>query len=438
MANIIETTLDRAPDRLPERDFATILLWTIAGLTLTLLLWAGFATVDEVVHGNGRVVPSTRLQVVSNLEGGVVSDILVRPGDRVKAGQPLLRLDATQMRGEFARGDATLDALRARAARLEAEATGRRLAFPADVEASAGSLVANERALHSAQLSRLQTERAIAESRLQQAERFVAEAEAASAARVEAFAQAQREFDIVVPLVEKGVEPRMTLERARSLAAQAASQRDGAVLAARRAGAARLEAQGALRAVEDRFRAEAAEALTIARGEIAAQSNTLPVLADRLRRTVLTAPVSGTVNRVLVSTIGGSTRPGEPLVEVVPLEDSLVIEAAIAPADIGFVHLGQAATVKITAYDYSVFGSLPGRVERIAPDALVNERTGESHFTVRIRTDSASLEGENGARLPIGPGMTAEVDVRGRERSILNYLLTPLTRLRDRAFREKL
>jgi adhesin transport system membrane fusion protein len=140
---------------------------------------------------------------------------------------------------------------------------------------------------------------------------------------------------------------------------------------------------------------------------------------------------------VLVSTVGGSITPGEPLVEVVPVEDSLVVEAAIAPADIAFVHLGQPATVKISAYDYTVYGSLSGKVERIAPDALVDERTGESHFTVRVRTDEAALNGEGGVRLPISPGMTAEVDIIGRERSILNYLLTPLTRLRDTAFREK-
>jgi adhesin transport system membrane fusion protein len=438
MANIVETTLERAPDRLLERNFASILLWVIVALTLSMLLWAWLATVDEVVHGNGRVVPSSRLQVVSNLEGGVVAEILVRAGDRVKAGQPLLRLDATQMSGEYARSDTSLDALRARAARLEAEARGRPLVFPADIRSSAPELVANEQALHAAQLSTYATERAIASSRLQQAERGLAEAEAERAARQEALAQAEREVEVIAPLVEKGVEPKMSLVRARSAASQAASQRDGAALAARRAVAARAEAQSALRGVEDRFRAEASEALATTRAEIAAQSETMPMLADRLRRTVLTAPVSGIVNRVLVSTVGGSIRPGEPLVEVVPVEDSLVVEALIAPADIGFVHVGQPATVKISAYDYSVFGSLPGRVEQIAPDALVDERTGESHFTVRVRTDETALSGEDGARLPISPGMTAEVDVLGRERSVLNYLLTPLTRLRDTAFREKL
>ncbi len=438
MANIVETTLESAPDRLPERDFATVLLWVVVALTVSLLLWAALAQVDEVVHANGRVIPSSRLQVVSNLEGGVVSEILVRAGDRVKAGAPLIRLDATASTADFARNDTSIDALQARAARLDAEARGRSLVFPAKLEAAVPALVSNERALHNAQISSLETEREIARSRLLQAERAMGQAEAESAARSEALSLARREVEIMRPLVEKGVEPAMSLVRAQSAERQAASARDAANAAARRAAAGRSEAVSAVRNVEQKFRAQASEALAQTRGEIAAQSQTLPALADRMQRTVLAAPVAGVVNRVLVSTIGGSVRPGEPLVEVVPAGDTLVVEALVAPSDIAFVKLGQKATVKITAYDYSVYGTLPGKVESIAPDAVVNERTGESHFIIRVRTGETALVGEGGARLPISAGMTAEVDVLGRERSVLNYLMTPISRLRDNAFREKL
>ncbi|MBC7506283.1 MAG: HlyD family efflux transporter periplasmic adaptor subunit, partial [Sandarakinorhabdus sp.] len=148
------------------------------------------------------------------------------------------------------------------------------------------------------------------------------------------------------------------------------------------------------------------------------------------------APIGGTVNRVLVATVGGSVRPGEPLIEIVPNDDSLVVEADIKPADIAFVHLGQRATVKLTAYDYSVYGSLPARIEQISPDAVINERTGEGHFTVRVRTLGA-LHAQDGAALPIGAGMVAQVDLLGHKRSILSYLLTPVSKLRDNAFREK-
>ena len=438
MTNIVEQTLVKAPDRLLERNFATVLLWTIVALTLSLLLWAALAQVDEVVHANGRVIPSSRLQIVSNLEGGIVKDILVKAGDRVKAAQPLLRLDPTASTADFARNDTSIDALQARAARLDAEARGRPLVFAAALELAAPTLVANERALHNAQVASFATERDIAQSRLQQADRAAGQARAEAIARTEAYAQARREAEILAPLVEKGVEPKLSLVRARSAEQQAASARDAAAEATRRAEAARAEAQSAVRNVEQRFRAQAAEALATTRAEIAAQSKTLPALADRMARTEVRAPAAGLVNRVLVSTIGGSIRPGEPLVEIVPEGEALVIEAKVRPQDIAFVRLGQKASIKISAYDYSVYGMLPGVVEHIAPDAVTDERTGESHFTIRVRTNTTALTGDDGAKLPIGAGMTAEVDVLGRERSVLNYLLTPVTRLRDRAFRERL
>jgi adhesin transport system membrane fusion protein len=425
MANIVETTLESAPDRLLERDFATVLLWTIVALTLSLLLWAGLATVDEAVHATGRVIPSSRLQVVSNLEGGIVRQILVKAGDKVDAGQPLLRLDPTASTAEFARNDVSVDALLARAARLSAEARGTALVFPATLEAATPALVANERALHSAQLSSAATERDIAEARLAQAGRAAAEAESEAGA-------------ILAPLVEKGVEPAMSLVRARSTERQAASARDAAEQAVRRAASARAEAASAVRSVDQRFRAAASEALATTRAQIAAETKSLPALADRMQRTEIRSPVTGLVNRVLVSTPGGSVRPGEPLVEVVPAGDTLVIEAQVKPADIAFLRLGQKASVKISAYDSSVYGAIPGIVERIAPDAVVDERTGESHFTIRVRTNTRALIGDGGVRLPIGAGMTADVDVLGQRRSVLGYVLTPVTRLRDTAFREKL
>ncbi|GGE17224.1 type I protein secretion system MFP component AggB [Polymorphobacter glacialis] len=437
-ANIIETALVRAPDGLLERDFATVLLWVVVALTASMLLWAGLAKVEEVVHANGKVIPSSRLQVVSNLEGGIVAEILVKAGDRVKAGQPLLRLDDKASTADFARNDTSVGALLARAARLDAEARGRALVFPAALEKAAPALVANERALHNAQLSSIETEREIARSRLLQAERAAGQALAETAALAEVLAQARREVEILAPLVEKGVEPAMSLIRARSEERQAESGRDAASQATRRAEAARAEAIVAIRNTDQKFRAQAAEALATTRADIASQSESLPALADRLRRTVLTAPVAGLVNRVLVATVGGSIRPGEPLVEVVPEGDTLVVEAMVNPSDIAFISLGQKANIKISAYDYSIYGTLPGVVERIAPDAVTDERTGDSHFTIRVRTNATALIGSDGTRLPIGAGMTADVDVLGRERSVLSYLLTPVTRLRDTAFREKL
>jgi adhesin transport system membrane fusion protein len=438
MTNFVEQTLESAPDRLLERDFASVLLWLIVGLTASLLLWAGLATVDEVIHANGKVIPSSRLQIVSNLEGGIVKEILVHAGDRVKAGQPLLRLDATATSADFARNDTSIDALQARAARLDAEASGRPLVFSAALETAAPALVANERALHNAQLLSIANEREIARLQLLQAERMTGQARAELEVRNEALSQARREVEIIAPLVEKGAEPSMSLVRGRSNERQAASAHAAAAEATRRAEAASSEARTAIRNLEQRFRLQASEALATTRAEIAAQSETLPALADRLRRTAVSSPVAGIVNRVMVATVGGSIRPGEPLVEVVPEGDALAIEAKVAPSDIAFLQVGQKTNIKITAYDYSVYGTLSGIVESIAPDAVTDERTGESYFIIRVHTNANGFTNKDGTRLPIGVGMIAEVDVIGRDRSILSYLLTPVTRLRNSAFHEKI
>jgi membrane fusion protein, adhesin transport system len=184
------------------------------------------------------------------------------------------------------------------------------------------------------------------------------------------------------------------------------------------------------------FRARAATELATAQAELAARARTLPALSSRVDRTVIRAPVGGRINRVLVTTVGGSVSPGQPLVELVPSREALQVEALVSPKDIGSVRIGQRAKVDITAYDPAVYGSLVGQVVTISPDAVLNERTGETHYVVRVRTDKASLSDRNGTRLAIGSGMIATVNLLGDKRSVMSYILTPITRLSETAFRE--
>jgi adhesin transport system membrane fusion protein len=197
------------------------------------------------------------------------------------------------------------------------------------------------------------------------------------------------------------------------------------------------EARAAGAMADSRFRSSAADALTAARAELAGQSAALPALQGRVDRTAVRSPIAGTVQRVLVATIGGTVAAGAPLVEIVPAGEALVIDADVRPSDIAFVHPGQAATVRLTAYDSAVYGSLQGVVSRISPDAIVNDRTGESHYSVRITTRDTALKATDGSALPIGPGMVAEVNFTGRQRSVLSYLFAPVTRLSQKAFRER-
>lgn len=431
-------TAGAAPRAVIEPSRASrYMLWTIIALTLSLLLWAGLAKVDETATATGRVIPSRQLQIVSNLEGGTVKAILVRVGEKVRAGQPLVLLDSTQFASDFGKTSETYNALIARAARLQAEVGGGYPVFPAALAAAAPQLVATERSLFSARRADLAAASGVAAAKLDQAERALGQAEVEAQTRTLGAAAADREVAMIAPLVEKSIEPQIELVRAQTAQAQARGAADGTALAVRRARAAVAEAQSELRSVRERYRSQAFSELTTARAELAGQGKALPALQDRVRRTELRAPISGTVNRVLIATVGGSVRPGEPLIEVVPRDDTLVVEAEVKPADIAFIHPGQRATVKLTAYDYSVYGALDGRVERISPDAVVNERTGESHFTIRVRTNSAALKAQDGTPLPIGAGMVAQVDLLGHKRSILSYLLTPVSKLRDNAFREK-
>ena len=429
--------IERLPDRLEPSRAATIMLWTIAAFFAVMLGWAALSKVDEVAAAQGKVIPSQQLQVVSNLEGGIVKAIRVRPGEAVAKGQVLLQLDSTASTAEYGRTNESYTALVARAARLQAELAGGPLEFPAALSAAAPGVVATERSLFNARRADLETEAGGQAAKLEQAQRGLGQAEVEAGSRGEAQAAAERELAMVAPLVDKGIEPQIELLRAQSAAAQARGAHQAAELAIRRARSAVAEAQSQAHGVRERFRAQAVEQLTQTKADLAAQGQTLPALADRMTRTELRAPVAGTVNRVLATTVGGIVRPGDPLVEIVPRGDELVVEAAVKPADIAFIHLGQNAFVKLTAYDYSVYGGLEGTVERISPDATVNPQNGESHFTIRVRTRASGLTAPDGQPLPIGAGMQAEVDVLGHKRSVLSYLLTPVSKLRDNAFREK-
>lgn len=442
MTHSLTDAIEAIPARLEPSRAARLLLWTITGFFVVMILWAALAKVDEVAVAQGRVIPSKQLQIVSNLEGGVVEAIQVKPGQKVAAGQVLLELDKTMFSAELGKTSGNYDALVARAARLQAEVAGTPLRFPDGLAARTPSVVTTESAVHSAQMANLNTESAAASARLDQARRSLGEAQASAAARAQEADLRDRELAMVAPLVEKGIEPQIELVRAQSVAAQARAGKTSADLAVRRAASAVTQAESELRNVRDHFRAQAVEQLMQVRTELAGQGETLPALEDRVARTQLKAPIAGTVNRVLVTTIGGTVRPGEPLVEIVPVGDTLVVEAQVRPADIAFVHIGQKAFVKLTAYDYSVYGGLDGVVERISPDATVNEKTGESFFTIRVTTKgpngkNGGLIAPDGQPLPIGVGMVAEVDLLGHKRSVLSYLLTPVTKMRDNAFREK-
>ncbi|HEX8192335.1 MAG TPA: HlyD family type I secretion periplasmic adaptor subunit [Allosphingosinicella sp.] len=431
-----EGSLEDMAGRLRPKAMSNLLLWGVVAFFVIFIAWAALTELDKSIRAQGRVIASSQLQVVSNLEGGVIEAILVQPGQMVNEDAELIRMDPTMTSSELGSGQASVAALSAKIARLEAEVAGRTPVYPAATDASAAEQIAIEQSLHASRMAELSQLTQAAQARVVQAQRAVTEAQAAYQARVTARDARRQEVSILRPLVERGIEPRLSLTQAESAAAVAASEAAAAAASISRAQASITEAQATLSQQRQDWRSRAATELAAAQAEFAARRRTMPALSERVDRTVVRSPVRGRVNRVLVTTVGGTVAPGAPLVEIVASEDSLVIEAMVLPQDIGSVRMDQDARVNITAYDPSVYGRLEGKVVSISPDAVQNEQTGESFYIVRVRTSSNALRNAAGRALQIGPGMQAEVNLLGDKRSILSYLLSPVTRLRDTAFRE--
>lgn len=423
-------------DRVRPAAASNLLLWTIAAFVLIFIVWASLAELDRTVRGQGRVIPSSQLQVVSNLEGGIIEAILVSTGDLVKRGAALVRLDQTATGSEYSSNRAQFDALRAKIARLEAEVAGRTPRFPPATNASLAEQVAIERSLHASRMADLNSMLGAARARVNQAERAVAEAEAALASRRSTQTAAETELNLIRPLVERGIEPRLSLVQAENAAAIASSDVAAAAAAVTRAQSSVAEARASLAQQLQDWRARAAQELAAAQAEMVALRRTLPALSERVERTVVRSPLDGRVNRVLVTTVGGTVSPGEPLVEIVPSEENLLVEVRIRPSDIAWVRMGQDAKINITAYDSSVYGSMDGKVVAISPDATLNEQTGESFYTVRVATNDKLLD-KNGDPLEIGPGMIADVSLLGDKRTVMSYILSPFTKLGQSALREQ-
>lgn len=414
---------------------SNLLLWIVGAFFVAFFLWASLARLDRTVKGQGRVVASSHLQVISNLEGGVVQAILVRTGQQVRQGQELIRLDRTQSGSELGSGEASVNALSAKVARLQAEVAGREPVYPRAANAEVANQIRIEQSLHAARLQELASVTEAGNSRIAQANRAVQEAEAAYQAKTTTRDAKLHELQLIRPLVDKGIEPRLSLVQAESDYSVAQSDTAAAAAALARAHAAVGEAQAQLSHERQDWRAQAATELATSQAERASRGSTLPALQEKVARTVVRAPLDGRVNRVLVTTVGSAVPPGAPMIEIAPTEEALLVEAMVKPKDIAFVRIGQRARVNITAYDPSVYGSLQGKVVAISPDATTNEKTGESYYIVQVRTDGA-LKDRNGKALSIGTGMVADVSLLGDKRSILSYILTPLTRISENAGRE--
>ncbi|MFC4351011.1 HlyD family type I secretion periplasmic adaptor subunit [Fodinicurvata halophila] len=419
------------------RRSTQIFLFVIIALIVTGVVWAANATVDEITRGDGRVIPSSQLQKVQSLEGGSVQEILVEEGDLVEKGQTLLKIDDTSVSSNLGELMEERRALRGRIARLEAEVKDQEeIEFPEDIVENDPETVQNERELFEARKKELEAEISIARQQARQRELELKDHKRQEDALRESLELAQEELAMNQPLAERGVVPRVEILRLRREVNDLESELQGAIDAQPRAEAALEEAHERIQNIYLRFRSEAQQELNNQKSELAVIEESLKAARDRVVRTDITAPVDGVVNALNVNTIGAVVQSGEDIVEIVPVDDKLLIEARIRPKDVAFLRPGLEATVKLTSYDYSVYGGLKGEITRIGADTRIDEETDEPYYRVIVETEKNYL-GEPTDPLPIIPGMVASVDIMTGEKTILDYLLKPLTKARQEALTER-
>ena len=378
----------------PRLPCATLVAWSLFALLAAFIAWASLFHLDEVTTGSGKVIPSSHEQVIQSLEGGIIHSLMVREGDIVERGQQLAQLDRTKTESSVLESESRLNAALATAARLKAEVNDTELTFPEELDDDV-ELVKQETALY--QSRRESLEKGLAG--LRQGAELV-----------------QRELSLTRPLVTQGAASKvevLRLERQKN------------------------ELENKITEMKNQYYVRAREELAKANAEIEAQRSVMKGREDSLTRLTFNAPVRGIVKGIDVTTVGGVIPPNGKLMSLVPLDDQMVIEAKISPRDVAFIHPGQKALVKVTAYDYSIYGGLEGEVTMISPDTLQDEvKRDVYYYRVYIRTDSNHLTNKQGQEFPVFPGMIATVDIKTGSKTILDYLLKPLNKAKE-ALRER-
>ncbi len=432
---------EQTHDWLDDADWAQVqqeplraraLLYGVAIVLCILLMWAALAKVDEVARGEGRVIPSQQLQVIQSYDGGVVEEILVHEGQEVNKGDLLLRIDSTRFVSTFRENRAEFLSLQARSARLVALTTHAPFVLPDELMKAAPDIAEHERTLYESNRKELEEQINIATSQLEQREQELREVRAKLVQVTRTLELANQELTVTKPLLTSGAVSEVEILRLEGTVSNAQGARQQTLAQEQRLQSAVEESQGKLREVElmesNKWRAELSETLA----KLSSLSETSTGLADKIKFAEIRAPVHGTVQRLYTNTVGGVVQPGHEVVEIIPLDDALLIEAKVAPKDIAFLHPGQKAIVKFTAYDFAIYGGLTGTLEHISADTMKDDKENV-FYLVRVKTDRSGFD----ASLPIIPGMTTQVDILTGKKTVLSYLLKPVLRAKQNALTER-
>ncbi|MEW7980894.1 MAG: HlyD family type I secretion periplasmic adaptor subunit [Candidatus Sedimenticola endophacoides] len=412
-----------------------LLIWATATFLAIAVFWTMKADIDEITRGNGKVIPSSQLQVIQNLEGGIVSDILVHEGDIVTKEQPLLKIDDVRFSSSYRESQLRLLALRAKSERLEAEASGKEFTPSERLHEEIPDIVHREHELHHSRAQQHRATLQILEQQKTQRQAELSELRARGDQLSQSYTLAKRELDLTAPLVAEGAVSEVDILRLKRTVNDLYGE-----LQTTRLGIPKVESR--LKEADQKISEAKLDYLNEIRSElneVATEMQRLGesnlALEDRVKRTTVRSPVKGRINRLLINTLGGVIQPGMDIIEIVPLDDTLLVEARIRPGDIGFLHPGQEALVKFTAYDFAIYGGLEAKLEYISADSITDEQ-GEPYYLVRVRTEKNHLMAKE-RELSVIPGMLTSVDIKTGKKTILEYLMKPVLRAKEYALRER-
>ena len=420
--------------------FGHILLGAILFVVFSFLVWAYFANLDQITRGEGKVIPSSQTQVIQSLDGGQLAEMRIREGDVVEKDQVLLVIDNTTAKFSLSELKQRYYIASAAIARLQAEISGKdnpdQIAFPEDIVRDAPDKVAQEKAQFMIRQSQLSSQMRTLQDQIEGRRQDIQAINTKISSSAAGLDVANQQLAILIPAVAAGAASRVDLLKAQQEAQNYKSEMANARAQLGSAKAALQEAQSKLQEAIATFRAESSGEIAKQQSDLASVNESMKEASAKVGRTELRSPVKGTVKEIKTRTIGGVIQPAQDIMEIVPIEDSLLIEAQIRPQDRGFIAPNQKAKVKITAYDYSIYGGLDATLEQISADAIENEKK-ELFFRVRLRTDKNFLVGKQGEQLPIIPGMTATVDILTGNKTVLEYLLKPILKARETALTER-
>ena len=429
MSSVSEAMLEQTPKG------ARVLLWAIFAFVIIAIVWANWATLDEISRGEGEIIPSLQLQRVQNLEGGVVSEILVREGDIVEKGQLLLRIDDTRYASTFKESYVRQLELIAKAARLRSEAEQTEFVEPTNFPEQYRSLIEQEKTLFLARKQELSNNKAILEQQITQRRQELREAQAKRTQLQRSYNLLNKELRITQPLVGEGVISEVEFLRLQRQVNDLAGELDGIRLSIPRIESSITETERKLSEAELQFVSLARQELNEASSEAARIKESLEGMQDRITRSEVRAPVKGTIKQLLVNTVEGVVQPGDDIITIVPWEDELLVEAKILPSDIARVRVGQPAVVKVSAYDFSIYGGVDATVVFLSPSTILDEDQ-QPHYIVRLKTQSPFIE-RDGQELPLMTGMTVAVDIITGEKTVMDYLLKPILKAKQNAMTER-